>query len=332
MGSSIEIARNITDAVGIPWESSFDSTSTPSGGGGTITVSGLLAIRDAVGLLLDDEDGRENSLPVLGDFETLVTWNLRAGDTIARTELHNLYGGIRQGGISPSRRSPNIFLFTDAKSNQEHGYEDDYWISDSEFIYCGQGQRGDQSLTGRNAQVLQHRQDGRALRLFQGVRGVVRYVGQFEISKDRPYAIMGKGRDNESREVVMFRLIKVDPQLPEGTVKDDLEIGIEYQFVSEEPRDIAAGVPFAIDPDLLDRATQEHSATQNATAQWLMSHGLKPLSPRPQIHRSISPGGLRIGYSLLKLRALTLRMKCTKFDWVLGRCLIIRVNLTRRHC
>jgi hypothetical protein len=48
--------------------------------------------------------------------------HLEPGKTIKRTALHRRYGGRQQGGISPSRKSPNVFLFTDPKPGERHGY------------------------------------------------------------------------------------------------------------------------------------------------------------------------------------------------------------------
>lgn len=48
---------------------------------------------------------------VVLDTPSVPDWHLNAGETILRTELHDIYGGSRQGGTIPSRKSPNIFLF-----------------------------------------------------------------------------------------------------------------------------------------------------------------------------------------------------------------------------
>jgi hypothetical protein len=75
-----------------------------------------------------------------------VRWRLKPGDRIRRTELHDLYGGSGQSGISPSRISPNILVFTDPRSGERHGYFDQ-WAADDSFHYTGEGQRGDQTMT-----------------------------------------------------------------------------------------------------------------------------------------------------------------------------------------
>jgi hypothetical protein len=72
-------------------------------------------------------------------------WSLQPGDRILRTELHQRYGGIWRGGVSPSRETPNIFIFTDPRSGERHGYYDE-WEPDGSFHYTGHGQHGDQKL------------------------------------------------------------------------------------------------------------------------------------------------------------------------------------------
>ena len=99
-------------------------------------------------------------------------WDLRPGETIRRTELHLRYGGGGQGGISPSARTPNVLIFTDLSAGQQHGYVFDGWQDDETFLYTGEGQQGDQTLAGGNRAIAEHREQGRSLRVFDGVRGI----------------------------------------------------------------------------------------------------------------------------------------------------------------
>lgn len=52
-------------------------------------------------------------------------WALESGESIRRVDLHKRYGGNRQGGISPSRSSPNLMIFTDPSGHQ-YGYRDSW--------------------------------------------------------------------------------------------------------------------------------------------------------------------------------------------------------------
>lgn len=105
------------------------------------------------------------------------TWSLAPGDRIRRKELHDRYGGRRQGGIGPSATTPNVLIFTDPTVGQTHGYLD-RWEGDI-FRYVGEGQRGNQTMDQGNRAILEHVDHDRAIRLFEGSSGDVTYVGEF---------------------------------------------------------------------------------------------------------------------------------------------------------
>lgn len=115
-------------------------------------------------------------------------WSLQPGTHIKRKLLHDAYGGSRQTGISPCAQTPNILIFTDPASGEQHGYFD-RWDADGTFHYTGEGQRGDQQFTHGNDAILKHRKTKRALRVFQGAGGTVQYIGEFAIDLDHPYDI-----------------------------------------------------------------------------------------------------------------------------------------------
>jgi hypothetical protein len=145
-------------------------------------------------------------------------WHLQPGDSIERKELHALYGGRTQGGIGPSKRSPNVFIFTDPIAEERHGIFDG-WMPDGLFHYSGEGQYGDQRMLSGNASILNHRAEGRALRVFQGVRGLVTYLGEFEVDPEYPWyeADAPEVGDGPIRKIIVFRLRPVDarPQPPQ---------------------------------------------------------------------------------------------------------------------
>jgi hypothetical protein len=284
-GDATHAAKSIITASGIEWKPEFDSSDSASGGGGTVTLAGLRAIRQSVIMLLDEQEA-ESASNIFDGFDPAQEseWTLLRGQSIRRKMLHDRYGGVRQGGIAPSNRTKNIFLFTEIHSNREHGYEADHWLDDETFLYCGEGQAGNQSLTRYNYSILNHKNEGRSLRLFSPVSGDVTYLGELEIDDELPYEwIKGFGRDGLLREVVMFRLKRVirkaesitDHHLPSSLVN----FGNQYRFADEQPRNVAQADLFTTDPNLLDRALQIHSLTQNMVAQWVLGNGLTPISP-----------------------------------------------------
>jgi hypothetical protein len=138
-------------------------------------------------------------------------WSLSPGQDIKRKELHARYGGSRQGGIGPSARTPNVFVFTDPSAGEKHGYFDE-WMPDGLFHYSGEGQRGDQRMISGNAAILNHRKVGRALRVFQGARGTVTYLGEFEVDEENPSydADAPETGGGPIRKVIIFRLRSID--------------------------------------------------------------------------------------------------------------------------
>jgi hypothetical protein len=129
------------------------------------------------------------------------------GHEEVRQQLHQEHGGRKYGGISPSRVSDVVMLFTDPKKGMRHGYVDG-WGEDGHYHYCGEGQFGDQRMTNGNKAILQHQDDGRGLHLFETVKpGVVAYRGEFELARDTPwYRTEAPDNNRDMRSVIMFRL------------------------------------------------------------------------------------------------------------------------------
>lgn len=147
-------------------------------------------------------------------------WDLEPGQKILRKVLHQRFGGQQQGGISPSAQTPNIFIFYDPETGEQHGYYDN-WQADGCLHYTGEGQRGDQEMKSGNAAIYHHRGDGRSLRLFRGARGTVIYEGEFELDDIEPYQRTDapETRDGPMREVIVFRLRPIDIDPPEPNSK-----------------------------------------------------------------------------------------------------------------
>ena len=75
---------------------------------------------------------------------------------------------------------------------------------------------------GQAILLLHDRQDGRALRVFQGVRGEVEYVGEFELDVANPfYRSDAPGKDGLVREVIVFRLRPRNVTAPDAQSKID---------------------------------------------------------------------------------------------------------------
>ncbi|HET9677088.1 MAG TPA: hypothetical protein VFP21_06255 [Solirubrobacterales bacterium] len=154
-------------------------------------------------------------------------WDLKPNQRITRKELHKRFGGQRQGGISPSAQTPNVFIFYDPEAGEQHGYYDE-WRADGCLHYTGEGQRGDQEMKAGNAAILNHRAQGRALRVFRGARGVITYEGEFELDDVEPFQRTDapETEDGPLREVFVFRLRPMNFTPPEPDSKlDEVLVG-----------------------------------------------------------------------------------------------------------
>lgn len=224
-----------------------------------------------------------------------LPWRLRPGDRIRRVQLHDEYGGVRQGGVSPSSSTSNLFLFTDTAANAAHGYVSDRWIAPDLFLYCGKGLIGDQRTDGYNGSILKAASVGRAIRLFRGWKGIVTYVGEFVVDLREPFFwAAGPDSDGRERRVVMMRLRPVgftapltditggDPET--GRISEDsLEgceavsahftgVGQDYQ-PANEAIEATPRPAFLTDPDVIDRGLRGHATAQNLLAAWIVASG-----------------------------------------------------------
>lgn len=122
-----------------------------------------------------------------------------------RRDIHDEYGGQRQGGISTPAEHPYLFLFT-GESGEQFGYADG-WTEEGVFVYTGEGQRGDMSFTRGNRSIRDHAENGKDILLFQslGKRKPVQFLGRFNCStweyKQAPDV------DGKMRQVIVFHLI-----------------------------------------------------------------------------------------------------------------------------
>ncbi len=97
-----------------------------------------------------------------------------------RSELHDTYGGNRQGGISNCANYPIIFIFTGA-SGEQHGYEDG-WDEDNYFNYTGEGQSGDMQFTKGNLAIRDHIKNGKSIHLFEfHSRALWKHIDELEL-------------------------------------------------------------------------------------------------------------------------------------------------------
>jgi hypothetical protein len=225
-----------------------------------------------------DHHGQTSGSPGSG---TAMPWTLRPGDRIRRTELHTRYGGSGQSGISPSRTTPNILVFTDPRSGERHGYFDQ-WAPDDSFHYTGEGQRGDQTMTRGNLAIRSHRADGRALRVFQGAAGTVQYVGQFVIDELEPFTITTAPSTNDgpARQVIRFHLLPIDRAV---TTAERGSLGRPFRRRDEDVEVTSREAVTSRDPDAAGRGLRAHNRLQNRLSDLVEAAGYTPIDPESPI-------------------------------------------------
>jgi hypothetical protein len=161
---------------------------------------------------------------------------LTPGNLLTRREVHDRFGGRRQGGISPSRETPVVMFFTDPDTGHRHGYYDGL-DADNLFNYVGEGQRGDQRLVQGNKAILQHREDGRTLEGFAASGRDVTYLGEFELADIYERDAHETDDKDTLRKVIVFRLSPLNPipiDLPRAPITPSAEATVETVAVEEQ--------------------------------------------------------------------------------------------------
>lgn len=133
--------------------------------------------------------------------------NFSKNKTYNRRILHKEFGGNPQGGISYPKLHPVIFIFT-GSSGELYGYEDG-WDIDGYFRYTGEGQIGDMKFIRGNKSLLEHRENGKRVFLFEKTKtsGYWRYIDELEL--DGYEYFISNDREGNPRNSIKFRFISV---------------------------------------------------------------------------------------------------------------------------
>ena len=85
LGSMPAMARQIIESNHLNWSEEFSSEGTPSGGGGTVTVLGLMQVKNAVLKWLGKEIELIPNVYVLSEWEPALDWAIKK-ENLERTE------------------------------------------------------------------------------------------------------------------------------------------------------------------------------------------------------------------------------------------------------
>jgi 5-methylcytosine-specific restriction enzyme A len=134
------------------------------------------------------------------------------GRVYRRRDLHERFGGQRQGGIVTPAGEPFIFVIT-GEGGEEHGYADG-WDQDGTFRYYGEGQVGDMQFVRGNAAIRDHAELGKDLHLFEKVAPAhLRYLGQMVCAG---YDLVPNSPDRVGnlRTAIVFQLVSLSDSPP----------------------------------------------------------------------------------------------------------------------
>ncbi len=88
------------------------------------------------------------------------------GKEYKRKELHDFYGGQRQGGIATPIEHPYVFIIS-SKRGEDHGYIDGWTNENKFFLYTGEGQNGDMEFKSGNKAIRDHQENKKKVLLFE---------------------------------------------------------------------------------------------------------------------------------------------------------------------
>jgi 5-methylcytosine-specific restriction protein A len=129
-----------------------------------------------------------------------------------KEQIHAVFGGQQQGGISTPKEHPLVIAFT-GEAGVSHGYHD-FWDDDEVFHYFGEGQVGDMKYVAGNRAIGEHVKDGKTLIVFQmmGKGRPYRYLGRFMCQSS--YVQPGTpDREGQPRSAIVFRLRSLEASL-----------------------------------------------------------------------------------------------------------------------
>lgn len=128
-----------------------------------------------------------------------------------RSEIHDQYGGNRQGGIAPSAKFPFIFIFS-GKSGAQYGYKDG-WDNPNVFTYTGEGQIGDMRFVKGNLSLRDHIKNGKRVFLFEFERsGFVKFISELAFYDVDFFDAIDINKRN--RTAIRFFFTRVGVKLP----------------------------------------------------------------------------------------------------------------------
>ena len=141
-------------------------------------------------------------------------WQIKVGETLKRQQVHSVYGGQMQGGISTPVNSENILIFTDPKAGAKYGYDKHEGLrEDGSYAYTGEGQIGDQKFVRGNRSIFESEKNGKTIRLFKVKGTMATYAGAFSLGEPPFYEKQALDVEGKMRSVIIFNLVPINADL-----------------------------------------------------------------------------------------------------------------------
>ncbi len=135
-------------------------------------------------------------------------------------------------------------------------------------------------MTKGNLAVRNHLADGRALRVFQGARGEVQYLGEFVLDEDEPYdlATAPSTGGGPMRQVIRFHL---RPVTRPAALPDTQPLGMPFRHRDENVEVSSPTAAALRDPDAAGSGLRAHRKLENQLCALAEAAGYEPFDARP---------------------------------------------------
>lgn len=165
---------------------------------------------------------KENALP-----SDLTIKDLKVGEVYVRDDLITAFGGSFYRGMNICKKTNTLVLISKHTKNRIYG---DDW-QNSLMVYTGEGQKGDQTLTGGNKKLYMSDEENTPVHLFVVFEnGKYTYYGLVKLAGDIYYETE-KDVDGNPRQVIRFPLIRMNDMVLGVYESDKLSIKPTIQVV-----------------------------------------------------------------------------------------------------
>lgn len=208
-------------------------------------------------------------------------WTLEPGDTVRRRELHAVFGGQQQQGISTPVQGENIFIFTDPVKGAKYGYDQFEGLNeDGTYSYTGEGTVGDQQYLRGNRALGESAKNGKIIRLFRTKDVNATYIGAFTTASPPFQLVTIPDVGGNPRQAFLFHLVPVDARpelLPQRTEPDGetVDSASESAWHAPDASDVEVSAGSFMDAETRVALRLEFQL-QRDFGNWLTARGTTP--------------------------------------------------------